>query len=145
MGPATTAWTRIAVLICVQWPVCAAVLSFAVEDTAGVHHSTAELGGYRGAVFAFVANQCPVSNSYAPELARLYRQYASRGIAFFAVHSDPAESVDAIRGHAREFGFAFPVLLDRDQSLARAAGATSTLEVVVAARDGRVLYRGRLD
>jgi hypothetical protein len=133
------------------WPLIAALLlpaaplSFEIADTQGVLHNAAELRSHKATVLAFIASECPVSRSYAPQLGRLWAEYAPRGVAFLAVHSDPAVSTAEVSRHAVEFGYPFPVLLDRRQVLARAAGVTVTLEVAVISSDGRVLYRGRID
>jgi peroxiredoxin len=119
--------------------------SFDLQDTQGVHHTPAEFRQSKAVVLAFVATDCPISNSYAPELGRIYAAYTPRGVSFYAVQSDPAVSLEEVRKHAREFGFPFPILLDRKQQLARLAGATATLEVAVLSPSGELLYRGRVD
>ncbi len=123
----------------------AGAFSFNLPDTAGVQHTAAEFRQSKAVVFAFVATDCPISNSYAPELARIYAAYAPRGVAFYAVHSDPAVSAEEIRTHAKDYGFPFPVLLDRKQQLARFTGVKATLEIAVIAPSGTLLYRGRVD
>jgi len=123
----------------------AAAIVFTLSDAAGVRHTSAELDGARATVLAFIGSECPISNAYAPELARIAAEYSPRGVRFFAVESDPAATSDSARGHARAYALPFPVLLDPKQSLARQTGATRTLEAVVLAPGGRVVYRGRVD
>src|SRR5579885_1826017 len=125
------------------WPLLSA--TFNLPDTAGVRHTSAEVRRSKAAVFAFIATDCPISKAYAPELARLHAEYAPRGVAFLAVHSDPAVSAPEVRRHVREFGYPFPTLLDPKQTLARALGVKVTLEVAVVSPEGRLLYRGRVD
>lgn len=123
----------------------AASLGFSLQDTAGRIHDAGELREYKATVFLFVATDCPNSNTYAPVLARLYREYSPRGVAFFNVYSDPGESAEAVRKHDSDFLTPFPALLDPHQVLARQTGARSTPEAVVLGPDGRELYRGRVD
>ena len=118
---------------------------FSLHDTTGKTHDTADLREYKATVFFFVATDCPNSNTYAPIVARLYREYNPRGIAFFNVYSDPSESAEAVRKHDSDFLVPFPALLDPHQTLARQTGARSTPEAVVLGPDGRELYRGRVD
>ncbi len=120
-------------------------VSFDLHDAEGGRHTGAEVRGAKATVFAFIAPDCPISNGYAPELARIYADYAPRGVRFFAVHSNPAVTAAAARRHAHEFSIPFPVLLDPAQTLARKTGATTTLEVAVVSPQGSVLYRGRVD
>jgi thiol-disulfide isomerase/thioredoxin len=122
-----------------------ASVDFSLKDAGGATHTAAELSREKATVFIFVATECPNSNTYAPILARLYREYSSRGIAFFNVYSDPSESAATVRKHDADFLTPFPALLDPQQTLARETGARSTPEVVILGAAGQQLYRGRVD
>ena len=119
--------------------------NFSLQDTAGKTHTSGDLRQYKATVFVFVAIDCPNSNTYAPILARLYREYSPRDVAFYNVYSDPSESADAVRKHDADFLVPFPALLDSHQTLARQTGARSTPEAVILGPDGQQLYRGRVD
>src|SRR4051794_30746778 len=116
------------------------ILPFDLPDTAGVHHTAAEFRNTKAAVFAFIGTDCPISNSYTPELGRIYAAYAPKGIAFYAVHSDPTVSEADVRQHALEYKLPFATLMDRRQQLARAAGVVVTLEIAVISPKGELLY-----
>jgi peroxiredoxin len=118
---------------------------FALRDTAGAVHHEDEWSKSRAVVVFFTTTDCPISNSYVPEMNRIRGEYASRGVAFYAVQTDTTISEAEVRKHAREFGFKFPVLFDPKQSLVQLAGATATPEAVVLSSDGAVLYLGRID
>jgi thiol-disulfide isomerase/thioredoxin len=120
-------------------------VDFSLSDAKGITHTAAELSREKATVFIFVATECPNSNSYAPILARLYREYAPRGFAFFNVYSDPSDSMSAVRKHDADFEVPFSALLDPHQTLARETGARSTPEVVILGSQGQQLYRGRVD
>src|SRR5438552_13725603 len=119
--------------------------TFALRDTAGAIHDQTEWTKSRAAVLFFTTTDCPVSNSYVPEMNRIRADYAGRNIAFYAVQTDTTIPETEVRKHAAEFGFTFPVLLDPKQSLVRLAGATATPEAAVLSREGKVLYLGRID
>jgi peroxiredoxin len=123
----------------------AAAPSFSLLDTSGKSYTDSDLNRHKATVFLFVATDCPNSNTYAPVLARLYREYSAQDVAFFNVYSDPSETADAVRKHDAEFGVPFPALLDPQHVLASQTGARSTPEAVVLGPDGRELYRGRVD
>lgn len=123
----------------------AAAPDFSLKDTDGAVHTQAELSRHKATVFVFVATDCPNSNTYAPVLARLYREYSPRGVAFFNVYSDPQETAATVRRHDADFQVPYAALLDPQVKLARQTGARSTPEVVVLAPDGEPLYRGRVD
>ncbi|HLH40703.1 MAG TPA: redoxin domain-containing protein [Bryobacteraceae bacterium] len=134
-----------AALICLAVACLAAAPEFALQDSNGTAHTQAELSRHKATVFIFVATDCPNSNTYAPVLARLYRQYSPRGVAFFNVYSDPQETAATVRKHDSDFQVPYPALLDPHQTLARETGARSTPEVVILGPDGKQLYRGRVD
>jgi len=96
-------------------------------------------------VIFFKTIDCPLSNSYVPEMNRLHQEYSGSGVAFYAVEADTTVADDAVRRHAKEFGFTYPVLIDKRQALARHTGATATPEVAVLSNSGKLLYRGRID
>ena len=96
-------------------------------------------------VLIFYWQDCPISNGYVPEMNRIRSDYEKRGVAVYALHSDPGVSADAVREHAVEFGYTFPVLLDPSLALARAAGATIVPQVAVFSPAGERLYLGRID
>ena len=93
----------------------------------------------------FVATDCPNANTYAPLLARMYREYSAQGILFLAVYSDPDDTLPKVQQHDADFRIPYPGLLDPHQTLARETGARSTPEAVILSADGQELYRGRVD
>lgn len=123
----------------------AAQLQFTLRDVDGVEHRQHEWANKRAVVLFFKTIDCPLSNSYVPQMNRFHQEYASRGIAFYAVEADTTLADDAVRRHAKEFGFTYPVLVDKRQMLARLSGATVTPEVAVLSNTGKVLYLGRID
>src|SRR5262245_36568843 len=46
--------------------------------------------------FIFVRTDCPISNSYAPEIKRLHERFASRGVSFWVVYPAEDESPGTI-------------------------------------------------
>ncbi|MDX2032791.1 MAG: redoxin domain-containing protein [Blastocatellia bacterium] len=116
-----------------------------LRDASGSMHSRKEMLGAKGAVLFFIASECPISNRYAPEIHRIAAAYQARGVSFFAVQSDPDLTVEAAARHAREYGYAFPVLLDPKQILASALGVLVTPAAVLLSPEGKSLYRGRID
>jgi hypothetical protein len=100
--------------------------------------------GTRATVLLFVTTDCPISNRYAPEVIRLFKSFASKGVSFWLIYPNPAESRQAIRDHRMSFGYPMQALLDPAHALARFTGATVTPEAVVVAGE-RIVYRGRID
>jgi hypothetical protein len=106
--------------------------------------------GKAGVVF-FVATDCPVSNSYAPEIQRVCREYGPRvGCSLIYedvdVHPGSAHLDQQVRAHLQEYGYAgVPAAIDRDRAASTAAKATITPQAVVVDRNGDIRYRGRID
>jgi hypothetical protein len=99
------------------------------------------------AVLFFITNDCPIANSYAPEIQRICGDYASKGVSCTLVYSDLTLDSAAIRKHHADFGYppSIPPVRDTAHKLADATGATITPEAVVVGKAGKVLYRGRID
>jgi hypothetical protein len=97
-------------------------------------------------VLFFVTGDCPVSNTYAPEIERIRQGYKDRNVQCFLVHVDPATSPASARDHAREYQLSdLPILLDNDHALANYAGARVTPEAAVVTAGGTLAYVGRID
>jgi peroxiredoxin len=136
---------RVCLPLAAAYCALAASPNYSLRDTSGKTYTESDLSQHKITVFVFVAIDCPNSNTYAPLLARLHREYSPRGVAFFNVYSDPSETADTVRKHDADFGVPFPALLDPQQVLARQTGARSTPEAVFLGHDGRELYRGRVN
>jgi peroxiredoxin len=78
-------------------------------------------------------------------MARLAKEFGERGVQVLGVYSDPEVNAEVARTHAKEYGLAFPGLLDPEQKLGRAIGIRVTPEVAVLSPAGAVLYHGRID
>ena len=115
------------------------------RDTRGAAHGTAEWTGRKAVLLFFVTTDCPVANSYVPEMNRIHDVYTARGVAVYAVQADTTVDDAAAARYAAEYRYAFPLLLDPRQSLVQLTGATVTPEAVVLSPEGKVLYRGRID
>lgn len=119
--------------------------SIDLRDTAGSRHTSRDWTGARAIVLIFVTPDCPVSQGYVPEMNRLHDEYASRGVTVYAVQSDLAASDEEVRRHVAEYGYRFPVLVDRRHALVEYVDAAITPEAVVLTPAGQVVYQGRID
>ena len=79
-----------------------------------------KLSALRGKVVLvrwFMSTDCPYCAASAPALNQLHTDYARRGLVVVGMyhHKRPEPlTTDAVRGWARDFGFRFPVAVDRD-------------------------------
>ena len=96
-------------------------------------------------VFLFASVDCPVSNRYAPEVQRLYSQFAPQNVSFWLVYPNPYDAPAAIREHVKAFGYPVHTLLDPHHELVKVTHATMTPEAAVFDRSRTLAYNGRLD
>jgi peroxiredoxin len=122
-----------------------APVRYSLMDERGSVRTDAEWRRSRAAVFFFIGTQCPISNRYAPEINRLVDAYARKGIAFYAVQSDPDVDAALARKYAEEFGYKFPSLLDPEQQLAKRFNVLTSPTAVIVSPRGGLIYRGRID
>ncbi len=113
-------------------------------DLAGVAHPAP---GHSGGidVLVFACHDCPICQSYAPEIQRIADAYADHPVHVYVVLEEDGFAAAAATGWARDFALRCPVVLDDDRRLARGAQARSTPEVAVFAATGAIAYRGRID
>ena len=122
-----------------------AAASFSIQDINGVPRSPLNPEG-KASVLFFITSDCPISNSYAPEIQRICSEYGPKKISCDLVYVDPDLTGADVKKHVKDFGYsAVPAILDSSQKLVRAAGATITPEAAIIGPKGQVLYRGRID
>ncbi|HLH20103.1 MAG TPA: thioredoxin family protein [Bryobacteraceae bacterium] len=123
----------------------AGVPQFKLRDTGGAVHTDGEWKSARAVLLFFVTTDCPVGNSYVPEMNRIKEAYAPRGVVVWGVQAETSIPESAVAAYAKDYRYGFPLLLDPAQQLVRLAGATITPQAAVLSPDGRVLYLGRID
>jgi hypothetical protein len=103
-------------------------------------------------VIFFIATDCPMSNTYAPEIQRVCKDYGPRDVTCSLIYEDvdlapSASRLDAnVRKHLLEYRYSgIPAAIDRDRVIAKRAKASVTPEAVVIDRSGKMRYRGRID
>ncbi len=98
----------------------------------------------------FISNHCPYVKHVADELARLGRDYGSRGVGIVAicandVDTHPDDAPVAMAAFAARHRFSFAYLYDESQSVAKAYRAACTPDLFLFDADRRLVYRGQLD
>ena len=113
-------------------------------DLDGRPQKPLDLSGVKVNVVIFITNDCPIANSYAPEIKSIIGEYSSRGAGFFLVHVDPDLGLEKAKKHAADFGYENAILRDPRHVLVSELEADVTPEAFVIGKSG-VLYRGRID
>jgi hypothetical protein len=99
----------------------------------------------KAVVLLFVSTECPYSNRSAPEIRRIKNLFEPKGVRFWLVYPNPAETTAMIRAHLQAFGYPDIALRDTAHALVKYAGPTVTPEAAVFTGEGRLVYRGRID
>jgi hypothetical protein len=134
-------------MIALSWMAGAQTERYGV-DLAGAPVTDLAPAGTRAVVLFFAASDCPISNRYLPEMARLEHEFADRGVEFLEVYPNPGDTAAVVRQHMAQFGDPTKVTLDTEQTLVRMAHVTVTPEAAVFIRAGsglREVYHGRVD
>ena len=118
---------------------------FDLRDTQDAVHTQEEWNGRKAIVVFFTTTDCPLSNNDVPEMNRTARDFAARGMAFYAVQADTTISDAEVARHARDYRFSFPVLFDPCQIFAKMTGAATIPSADVLAPDVTLLYLWRID
>src|SRR6185369_9467263 len=119
--------------------------NFTLSDTNGSSQSLNDLKGKKGAVVIFLSVQCPVVKGYHERINQLAADYQAKGINFIGINSNSTESLDWVKSNAVEYGFKFPVLIDKNNVLADKLGASVTPEVFYVDAKNTLLYHGAVD
>jgi hypothetical protein len=106
-----------------------------------------DCSAHQATVLIFITTDCPVANSYAPEIQRIIKDYRPRDVKITLVHVDPDLSNDAATKHAGEYGLntADSIVIDRKHQLVKLSKATLTPEAAVFMPDQKLAYLGRIN
>jgi len=123
---------------------------FELSDTEGASRSLAEAERAPATVVVWTCNHCPYALAWHDRIVEAARDYAPRGVRFFAVNSnDPGryavDSYEAMRDRVAAEEWPFPYLHDPEQDAARAWGAKVTPHVYVLDAEHRLRYQGAPD
>jgi hypothetical protein len=99
----------------------------------------------RAIVLLFVSTECPYSNRSAPEIRRIHDAFEPKGVRFWLVYPNGAETPGVIRAHLKAFGYPDIALRDVRHELVKLAQPTVTPEAAVFNSRGALVYKGRID
>lgn len=96
-------------------------------------------------VFVFASVDCPISNRYAPVVHRLHAEYSAKGVAFWLIYPNPADTPAAIKEHVKAFSYPVHALRDPRHDLVKLTRAVVTPEAAIFDRGRTLVYHGRID
>ncbi|MEQ1761725.1 MAG: thioredoxin family protein [Pyrinomonadaceae bacterium] len=121
------------------------VESFSLPDTDGKTHTLDSLKGKNGTVIVWLSAQCPVVKAYKDRINEIATAYKEKGIAFIGINSNATEDLTWVKSNTAEFGYQFPMLIDKGNALADKWGATVTPEVFYLDKKNVLMYHGAID
>jgi len=112
--------------------------------------STQTVRGPKGLLVMFICRHCPFVKHLEKALAKLGRDYESKGVGIVAISSNdaanyPDDSPSALAQQAKDLGFNFPYLYDETQEVASAYHATCTPDFFLFDSALKLVYRGQFD
>lgn len=118
---------------------------FSLPDTEGKMQTLDSLKGKNGTLIVWLSAQCPVVRGYKERINEIAADYQTKGINFVGVNSNSTEDLNWVKSNIAEFGYKFPVLIDKNNILADKWGATVTPEVYFLDSDNILKYHGAID
>ncbi len=116
----------------------------------GRRYSLSSFAGEKVVVVIFSCNHCPYVKAYEDRMIAVQADYAARGVRLVAINSNddvsyPEDSFEAMVKRAKEKGFNFAYLRDKDQTVVDAYGGVCTPHVFAFDGARTLRYRGRID
>jgi len=107
----------------------------------------------KGFLLIFTCNTCPYARAYEDRIIALDRKYKVKGVPVIAINpnnpsAQPGDSFDQMKKRARDKGYTFPYLQDKEQKIYPQYGATRTPHVFLLERTAKglvVRYIGTID
>lgn len=111
---------------------------------AGAAQSLYAHTGKKAVAVIFIATKCPYSNAFNDVMAKLAKDYESKGVAVIGINANKTEPSAEVAEHARTHALSFPVLKDDGNVVADRLGASVTPEVFLLDSSWTLLYHGAL-
>lgn len=100
---------------------------------------------FKGFVYIFTLTDCPIANSYSPEISRISKEYREKGFDLYLIQTNPSLDLKDAKKHKEEYSLDIEVLLDPHHKLVSVCKAESVPQVFVLSPDKKVLYQGRVN
>lgn len=123
---------------------------FSLQGVDGKTYSLTTFTAKPALVVIFSCNHCPYIVAYEDRMISIQKDYEARGAQLVAINSNdeksyPEDSFPKMVQRAKEKGFNFPYLRDKEQEAVEAYGAVCTPHVFAFDSKRVLRYRGRID
>lgn len=96
-------------------------------------------------VLVFARIDCPITNRYAPELQRIGAEFADKGVDFWIIYPDPAETPEGIETHMAQYKLPGKWIRDPKHEWVKKAEATTSPQAAIFDKGHHLIYSGRID
>lgn len=108
--------------------------NFNLKNVDGTYVSLAHFSSAKGVIIVFTCNTCPVAKAYEKRIQSLDQRFRDKGFPVLAINPNdvgqsPGDSFEEMKKRAAQKNYAFPYLIDEDQSVTRRFGATRTPQI----------------
>lgn len=131
-------------------PLGTKIPSFSLPDPNGKKFNFDDLFGPKGLLVAFTCNHCPYAIAIWPRLIKLANDVKNLEINTVGInpniHPDyPEDAPEKMSKKIKEWGIAFPYLVDATQEIAKKFQAQCTPDLYLFDAEKKLVYHGRLD
>jgi len=110
----------------------------------------ADAKGPKGTLVVFTCNDCPFAKAWEQRIVELSNTYAKKGIGVVLINAnDPSiaksDTPDLIKARHQERAMSVPYVIDENQTVAKAFGASKTPEAFLFDKAGKLTYHGTID
>jgi len=101
----------------------------------------------KASVFIFITIDCPIANSFSPEIKRLYEQFNHEQVAFTLVYVDRDMTLKKALKHAKDYGLLEieHIVIDRDHKIVKLSKAEMTPQAVIMSSNQDIVYSGAIN
>ena len=123
---------------------------FSLPATDGGLHTLRDVAGEKATLVAFICNHCPFVLHIVDGFVEFAREYQDKGVGVVAVSSNdveahPEDGPEQMAAFAKEHGFTFPYLYDKEQEVAKAFKAVCTPDFFLYDANLELAYCGQFD
>ena len=124
--------------------------AFELKDPNHQLYKSSDLFGSKGLLVAFTCNHCPYALAIWPRLIELSKHAAKQGINTVGINPNihpnyPEDAPERMKEKIKEWGIAFPYLVDDTQEIAKEFKAQCTPDLYLFNQNHELVYHGRID
>jgi len=123
---------------------------FNLKGTDDKIYDSTTYSDFNAMLIIFSCNHCPYVQAYENRMQMIQEDYRKDNLLVFAINSNddsqyPDDSFESMKIRSKEKEFNFPYLRDKDQSIAKAFGATHTPEIFLFDKERELVFHGKID